>query len=402
MSSRVAIVKVENDDVEKAVREAVELLGGLQTFIADFSEVILKPNLLSAPDKKEDREKIRTDPRVLEALVKMLLELKKSVVIGDTCGSGHSGGTREVLKNSGYLELGEKYENVDVRSLELNGPITIDVQGKKLTTVNISKDIVEAQAVINVPKMKTHAMTLYTGSIKNLYGTICGGDKTRIHSLGASIQGFSQCLVDLYAYEKPKIKLNVMDAIVALEGMGPGASGKAVHMNLILASDDAVALDAVAFTLMGHEPSRVPTIKYAAEQNLGIMDLTQIEIIGEKIETHKKKFKLPRTAKMANIPFQKFTTVMLRVPKYVGTCNGCLNCVRGCPESVIKMTKTKTGKPKPVINYKGCISCFTCLEVCPEACYDARFKNLAKVIAVGLTVTLGLAGLIIALALLIK
>jgi len=397
--SKVAIVKVENNDIEKAVKEAINLLGGLQTFFADFSEIILKPNLLSAPDKKEDRDKIRTDPRILEALIKMLLELKKSIVIGDTCGSGHSGGTREVLKNSGYLELGEKYEQVDVRSLELNGPITIDVKGKKLTSVNISKDIVESQAIINVPKMKTHAMTLYTGCIKNLFGTICGGDKTRIHSLGASIQGFSQCLVDLYAYEKPKVKLNVMDAIIALEGMGPGTSGNAVPMNLILASDDAVALDAVAFTLMGHEPSKVPTIKYAAEQNLGVMDLSQIEILGEKIETHKKKFKLPRTAKIAIIPFQRFTTITLSVPKYVGTCTECLNCVRGCPESVIKIVKTKSGKPKPVINYKGCISCFTCIEICPEACYNTRFKNLGKVIAIGLVVILGLAGLITTLAL---
>jgi len=172
-------------------------------------------------------------------------------------------------------------------------------------------------------------------------------------------------------------------------------------MNLILASDDAVALDAVAFTLMGHKPSKVPTIKYAAEQNLGTMDLSQIEILGEKIETHKRKFKLPGTAKLAKIPFQKFTSITLKVPKYIGVCTECLNCVRGCPEQVIKMEKTKSGKPKPVINYKGCISCFTCVEICPEACYDTKFKNLRKVIAIGLTVVIGLAGLITALALLL-
>ena len=105
------------------------------------------------------------------------------MIIGDSSAAGHDGGTREALQYSGYLEIGEQFEAVDVRSLEKNGPITVDVQGKKLRKVNIAKDIIEAEAIINVPKMKTHAMTLYTGAIKNLFGTITGGDKTRIHSL---------------------------------------------------------------------------------------------------------------------------------------------------------------------------------------------------------------------------
>lgn len=395
---KVAIVKVEKKDIEGAVRKAIQLLGGIELFISDVNEVLLKPNLLSAPKEKEIRDRIRTEPLVLEALTKILREAQKSVVIADSSSAGHFGGTRAVLKSSGYLEIGEKYEKVDVRSLEVNGPISVDVKGKKLGEANISKDFLEAQAVINVPKMKTHAMTVYTGAIKNLYGTISGGDKTRIHSLGANITGFSQCLVDIYAFEKEKIKLNVMDAIIAAEGMGPGAGSSPVEMNLILASDDALALDAVAFNLMGHNPKKVPTLKLAAEQGLGTININEIEILGEKIADHKRKFKLPKTTVLARIPFQKFSNIILKVPKYTSGCIGCRDCERACPEQVITIVRTKEGKPKPEIDYSGCISCFTCIEVCPEVCYSHKAANMQKTVLISVSIILLIAAIATILA----
>lgn len=398
--SRVSIVKIENDDVEQAIRKAIELIGGLEKYINAFSEVLLKPNMFASSEKKEERDKIITDPRVLDALCKMLIELDKDVVIGDTCGRGTKRGTRSVLETSGFLEVSAKYDRVDARSLEKHGPIISDINGKKLKKANISKDVIDSQAIINVPKMKTHKFTLYTGAIKNLFGTVCGADKTRIHSLGADIFGFSQCLVDLYAFEKSKIKLNVMDAIIALEGMGPGVSGNAVEMNLILASDNAVALDAVAFSLMGHASKKILMLKYAAEQGLGPINLKDIDIIGEKIENHQRKFKLPKTSLLVKIPYQRFTSVP-NIPEYVSGCTACKNCEHACPEKVIEITQNEKGEYKPIIDFKGCISCFTCVEICPEACYIRRSMSRKKTVIIGLTIILSIVGLIIALVLLL-
>ncbi len=376
---KVSIVKVENEDVCSAVKRSIELLGGLEQFIDHTDDVLLKPNLLSAHENEEIRAKIRTDPRVLEALADMLLKLNKKVLIGDTSGAGQTGGTRAAIKRSGYLEIGEKSDKIEVRSLEQHGPIKVAINGKKLKEANISKEFLESGAVINIPKMKTHGLTLFTGAIKNLFGTICGADKTRIHSLGATSTGFAQCLVDIYAYEKKQIRLNVMDAIIALEGMGPGAGGRPVKMNLILASADAVALDSVAFRLMGSEPKKVPTIKFAAEQGLGVMDIDNIEIVGERIEDHKRKFKLPRSAFIGRIPIGKLmNAAIFEVPKYIDDCTGCRNCERACPEKVITITKNKNGLFIPKIDYNGCISCFTCIEICPEACYQTKNKNAMK------------------------
>ncbi|MHA1211684.1 MAG: hypothetical protein ACTSSH_04405, partial [Candidatus Heimdallarchaeota archaeon] len=95
--SKVAIVKVENGNIEKAVREIIDLLGGLDNFIADFQEILVKPNMLASPEKQADKDKVMTNPRIVDALCNMLVNLKKRVIIGDTCGAGHEGGTRAVL-----------------------------------------------------------------------------------------------------------------------------------------------------------------------------------------------------------------------------------------------------------------------------------------------------------------
>lgn len=389
--TKVAIVKVEDGKVEQAVREAISLLGGITQFTTDAEEVLLKPNLLSAPEDKSTRDKIRTDPRILEALSNILLENNQRVLIADNSGVGHPGGTRVALKNSDYLKLGEKDDRIAVRPLGKNGLVVSEINGKNLKTANIAKDVITAAVIINVPKMKTHGLTLYTGAIKNLFGTVCGSDKSRIHSAFPTISSFSQSLVDIYAFEKEKITLNIMDAIIAVEGMGPGASGTPVEMNLILASADVVALDAVAFRLMGHDPKKVPATRLAAEQGLGIMDLNKIEILGEKIEQHKKKFRLPKTAILARIPFSRFAHFfMIHIPVYQTGCIGCKACERACPQSVITIEKTEEGSPHPEIDYSGCISCFTCVEVCPEACYTTRSKNLWKVwLTLAIVVLLG-------------
>ncbi|MHA1879621.1 MAG: DUF362 domain-containing protein [Candidatus Heimdallarchaeota archaeon] len=401
--SKVAIVKIENKQIELAVRKAIDLLGGITKFISNEERVLLKPNLLSAPENKEALEKIRTDPRVLEALIKLLMEKRSpKIMVGDCSGVGEKGGTKEAIRKSGYLVLEEKYQNVEVRSLEARGPVHVDINGKKLKSATVAKDVMETKAIINVPKMKTHSLTIFTGAVKNLFGTITGGDKTRIHSLGGTLNGFSQCLVDLYSFEKEKIKLNVMDANVALEGSGPGAAGKAVKMGLILASEDAVALDAVAVTLMGIAPEKVPTLRFAHEQGLGEIDIEKITILGEQIIDHKRKFKFPKSARIAFLPFQRFSKILQRYPKYKSGCINCQSCVKGCPEQVITIITNKKGEPQPRINLKGCIACYTCIEICPEACYGYESRTLRRVILIFSALLVVVAALITFLVLFLR
>jgi uncharacterized protein (DUF362 family)/NAD-dependent dihydropyrimidine dehydrogenase PreA subunit len=390
----VAIVSVRNGNIKEAVKKTIDLLGGINSFIEGAKKVLLKPNLLMAPEDERQREMIRTDPRILEALTE-LINGEYQILIGDCSGVVISGGSRAALRRSGYLSLGDK-KNVTVHSLEKNGPIKSQINGKRLKEALVSKDFLEADAVINIPKMKTHSLTLYTGAIKNLYGTITGGEKRRIHVLGNNLKGFSQCLVDIYSFEKEMINLNVMDAVIAMEGLGPSTSGTPVEMNLILASPDAIALDAVAASLMGLQPLKVPMIKFAAEQNLGVADLSKIQILGEPLKEHTRKFKLPSTRIFHNLPLNTIIySLITNKPIYDSGCVGCRVCEKACPMEVITIVKNKDGNPKPIIDYSGCISCFTCSEMCPNACYKEKsgLTKLGKGI-IGIISGLLIAGII--------
>ncbi|MBN1330109.1 MAG: DUF362 domain-containing protein [Candidatus Heimdallarchaeota archaeon] len=399
----VAIVKVENNDVEKAVRKAIDLLGGIKTILQPFDNVLLKPNLSLALDDPNMRNKVCTDPRVVEAVTKIIAEEGKKILIGDCSGANTIGGTHKALEKSGFMHLKE-LPDVSIRSLEQNGFVAAEIHGKLLSNANISRDVLGAEAIINLPKMKTHGLTVISGAMKNLYGTIVGGDKTRIHGFATNSKDFSQCLVDLYRFIKPKIVLNIMDAIIAMEGLGPSISGKAVTMNLILASVDAVALDTVAFQLMGYNtPEIIPPIRLAREQGLGEGKLENIRIIGEAIAKHKRKFKLPPTTRFIHLSFMKFSKIIsffAKAPKYTSGCIGCTTCVKSCPKGAIALKRTKKGLYKPSIDYNKCISCFACVELCPNGCFSTKSKYRSKIIWLSLLGALLLGAVITGIVLL--
>ncbi|TFF84786.1 DUF362 domain-containing protein, partial [Candidatus Heimdallarchaeota archaeon] len=96
----VAIVSVRNGNIKKAVKKAIDLLGGINSFIEGATKVLLKPNLLMAPEDERQREMIRTDPRILQALTELIND-KYQILIGDCSGVVISGGSRAALRRSG-------------------------------------------------------------------------------------------------------------------------------------------------------------------------------------------------------------------------------------------------------------------------------------------------------------
>lgn len=104
--------------------------------------------------------------------------------------------------------------------------------------------------------MKTHALERITGAVKNSYGFVYGFHKAKGHTLYPSADSFARMLVDLNQYVKPR--LYIMDGIVAMEGNGPG-SGEPAPMNVMLMSQDPVALDSVFCHLIHLKPEMVPT-----------------------------------------------------------------------------------------------------------------------------------------------
>lgn len=316
------------------------------------SNILVKPNILGphSPAKA-----VTTHPSLVKAVICKLKDLGAKVMVGDNPGMGGYGRSRKVADTCGLLECaGDCYVN-----LGLN-PVQVKVNSEYFKEVTISKEILEADEVINLPKLKTHSLTVLTGAVKNTFGYIVGADKMRIHAACPTAKQFAHGLVDVYQIRPPE--LNIMDAVMAMEGNGP-SNGKPVHLGLIMASDNAVALDAAAIHMLGQKPASVPHLDVAAKRGLGPVRLEDMHLHGQLPQI--KNFKFPRTfvPGLTGIVLNRYLSRWANcLPKIVpDNCTACGICSAHCP--VKAMTMTKHG---PELDKDKCIHCYCCQEMCPE------------------------------------
>jgi len=153
-----------------------------------------------------------------------------------------------------------------------------------LKRVKIAKTALES-TLISVPKLKLHRITGVTLSLKNMMGTV--SRKGSMHS------HLSKNIADLASIVKPSIA--VIDGIVA--GEGHETSENPVEMNLVIAGTDPVAVDAVGAAVMGVSPKDIKHLCLAEEKGLGTCDLSKIEVLGQPIESVRRKFRKSRASK---------------------------------------------------------------------------------------------------------
>ena len=373
MNPVVSIVRIENENIEKAVRKAIELAGGIEAPSKNSKPILIKPNALKTKDTWEDQITVTTHPEVVRAVIRVVKEMGHKIVVGDSSGGGTK--TQRVLEKAGFKKL-EKEEGVPVINLSV-GAEKIEITDAVKVKSSIFSKVALDYNIINVPKMKTHTLTTVTLAVKNLFGCIPGMEKKRIHSIASTAKGFSQCLLDLYSVLKDNIIMNVLDGQIAMEGHGP-SSGPAKRMDLIIASKDAIALDAVATKIMGVNPYSVFTNKLGEKRKLGIANLKEIDVVGKQIEEVKSKFAMPERF-IRWVPIGRFWKLGTKQPVYKGSgCKACLRCERVCPVNAIKVDRETK---QPIFDYKKCISCFCCFELCEEeVIYIGRLKYKKKII----------------------
>ena len=171
-------------------------------------------------------------------------------------------------------------------------------------------------------------------------------------------------LVELYALLSPK--LTIMDAIVGMEGNGPG-SGDPRRIGAIIAGRDAASVDAVAAKLVGVEPEQLPLIKAAVAAGVGETRLDRIKILGKPIEHLAiADFRLPPTEHL-EWPLPDWARSLLKnalTTKPVvnqTVCIRCGVCQEHCPQRAIEVRSNRLD-----IRYRECIRCFCCQELCPR------------------------------------
>jgi uncharacterized protein (DUF362 family)/ferredoxin len=375
MKPKVTIVSCPDYASEKvfaALKESIDLLGGIQQFVKPGIRVLIKPNLLSG---RPPEKAVTTHPSVVKATIKLVKEAGGIPFLGDSPGSGN---LLKVAEKTGIKEMADEMgchliEFTEICEVEASEAGTF----KKL---EVAKVALEADAIISLPKVKTHGLTVLTLGIKNMFGCVPGMlKKTQWHlTAGTNPKYFSEMLVDLYGIIKPE--LTIVDGIVAMEGNGPNM-GKPRQLGLIFAGVDCVALDTVIAEVLSLPAQEVLTTKIAVEKGLGIGDLNRIEVIGEKIEDVRiRGFKTPKGfspdylfVKVLSVLFSQSMTTR---PVWIqDKCSACGTCSDVCPPKAIQMEGEKIK-----IDYKKCIRCFCCSEICPEEAMDIGEGFLLKML----------------------
>lgn len=308
MKSTVSIKRCKDihsfQDIKRALRRSLGLIGGLEAIVCPQDTVIIKPNLIKPAHYKTG---ITTNSLLIRALCEIIREKgAKRVIIAEGSAVGY--GTEKAFDETGMRGIAKEIniELVDLKKAEWI-PVPV-VGGKVLHRVKLPRILLEANVIINVPVMKTHDAFPATLGLKNMKGVIREEDKKRFHRWG-----LSQCIVDLNKVILPD--LTVIDGTVCMEGLGP-THGTPVNLGILIASKDTVAADVVASTVMGIEPMDIEYIKLAIEQRLGCGELSNIEILGESLD------EVIRPFKQVTIDFDGYRDKGIFIHEK-GACSGC-------------------------------------------------------------------------------
>lgn len=363
MRRRVSIVRVEGGDVEEAVERAVELLGGLEAFVRPGGSYLLKPNLFTI---KRAEEGATTDLRVVLYLAELVREAGAEAFVGECPAMAAYAQPDIVFDGLGVRGLCEE-AGVELRVLDRERPVRVEVPGGVvLKEAWFPESAISADGIVNIPKLKTHVLTKLTCAVKNLFGLQQGGSKARHHVAARNDpESFSHLLLDLYSALKHRVVLTVVDAVVGMEGEGP-SSGEPVRMDLIVAGNDAVAVDMVSTALIDWDPMEVGTNRLAAERGLGPSSLEEIDVLGLSLKEAFTPFKRPT----GYSSLEPFLRAFMPIVCIEGRCLGCSVCVEICPGGALKMIEGR-----PHFEEEGCIQCFCCVELCPYGALRAERRD---------------------------
>jgi len=357
------------DDLLRDAIMAAAARGGLDFTAFAGKRVALKPNLLVASKAGSG---VITDLRFFRAAAGLVRDHGGTCVVAE---SPSIQSLETVMRKTGYLDAARGMgiavaSDADTAEVRWEG-------ARRYRSAEVIKGLLDVDIVLNLPKCKTHSLTYFTGAVKNLFGLVPGMRKSRMHLKAPGVREFSEYLLDLYGIllhglpNRPAF-LHIMDAVVGLEGEGPGSPGTPAKLGAVIAGVDALAVDLAAVRTAGLEEKKVPTLELGYRRRYGITSPEELRVDGDFTRpAGGRPFRPAGTSFLSRSvrwprAFRAVKNLVVEKPVPMeGPCTLCYQCRAICPAGAI--TPAGGGKKAPVYDYGLCVRCFCCLEVCPEA-----------------------------------
>lgn len=365
-------------EVRNALEKVLEPLGGLN-WVTPGMTVAIKANLVTF---LKPEAAATTHPELLCALTALLKERGAKVVVGDSPGGLY---TRAYVDRI-YAVTGMKA--VEAAGAEMNRDFGIRQatfpEAKEAKTFTYTAWLDKADAIINFCKLKTHGMMAMSGAAKNMFGVVPGTEKPEYHYRYPDPMRFSEMILDLNEYFKPR--LSIIDAIVGMEGNGPTA-GTPRPIGVLLASESPHEADLVGAALIGLSPKQVPTLQAAVGREYIPQTPEELQMFGEwksyvvgdyqRVETsHSLRFNRDSEKFFGKISAKFMDKALASRPVLQpDECVGCKECFKICPAKAIEMVNKK-----PKIERNKCIRCFCCQEFCPKGALKVKRTWLARLL----------------------
>ncbi|HOT74698.1 MAG TPA: DUF362 domain-containing protein [Candidatus Wallbacteria bacterium] len=358
---KVALIKTKTYDRNEIYNNIVRIFGffgGAEKFFGRGEKVLLKPNLLFA---RKSGEHVTTHPEIVHALCRILKDIGCKIIIGDSPGFSSA---ITVAKKCGIYDSVKNF-GAEFVNFEKSVEIKINSEDRIFKKFEVAREIIEADKIVNLAKLKSHGQMLLTMSVKNTFGVVAGLLKPQWHfKAGVDAGFFARMLIELNLAVAPVF--SILDGVYGMQGNGP-ANGEARELNILAGSVSSVALDTVAADLIKVPPDAFYTGQVARKMKLDGAFISDIEIVGSKKEDFNiSGFKLPQMIDL-QWPVLKSIRRFLRgfslpEPLYdFKKCRFCKICFEVCPAKAIDF---KTGEYIK-FDFKKCIRCFCCQELCP-------------------------------------
>lgn len=378
------------EDIKKKLKEQMTHAGVLDK-IRKGMTIALKLNLVSA---MKPETAATTHPAVVEALCRILIERGADVVMGDSPGGPFNAGFLKSFYN--ICGLNDIADRTGARVNNDFGNTEVSFEdGVIAKNITVTSWLLNADAIINCCKLKTHGMMGMSAAVKNMFGSIPGTMKPEYHFRFPRQDDFANMLIDLQEYWKPLMLYHVVDGIVGMEGNGPTA-GTPRPVGVLLSGCDPYSLDLIGARIIGLEQPEVLTLSKAFERGLGKSGADEVDVCPEGASILKgakenlgaymisdyllldKKADLQFGGDSAFGRFRRkvFSLALTSKPMVDSSeCIGCCKCRDICPAKAIEMENKI-----PQIDRSKCIKCFCCQEFCPKGAMKVHRTALARLL----------------------